>query len=909
MSMAASLFALALLGADGPRPNGPGAVTYELRFVEMRGLGWRSEAHEKLCPVARQGGATVWTAPREFLAILDASGNPTVAAPKVVTAQGRPTRIRNGTRRAYVADLKRVADGPVGHATALAYQPDVGHVDEGVDIELCGRPIDQGMLTQVEIQETRLASLASYTLRESVQPRDASESSPIPLAASVQVPEIVRTSVAGEWLIPKDGLLIVGLGVHTSADASGKAVPCERLAVIEARPVPQPVATMPPSPDLFDDDLPPLPMPVPMAASALNTGAAVALTSATPAIATPGTPVECFVAPPARAVAALPTPQPPDRVLPTPINHRGEVVPLPPMPEEEPIVEESAEPRPAPQTRIRPQNPPQTEIPSPYEGPEDESSESKTDPITTLSSSDPIEDQDGTAMSLGSLTLGLGPHNITIRGRVRVTRTQGPATAAEPPSGCVAGKCCGGPGCDHARPQAADEPLDVVKTCPQAVATTPNALTLFQDALRAGLWVNPTFPPARSVQPRRVETAESVRSLSLNEAIRLALENSEVVRVVAEEADDRPDSLVVARIVHDINDFRFRDSLAEMVRSVEQQYRALAQVQAQLWACKSALEMGEEAVRQARDEISVGPGSRPEVAEAEERLERFRLDYVRRTADLITAERQLRELIGLPPADDRRIVATTAPKAVKVELDWKACLATMTEKNPDLCMYRATQLDAIGSCLAAFREAGAASDARACETAPACRTFAQQTEWGRQILHRSTHQLARFFLEAEAGYKTFEKARKLSDAARKRLEAARATFEKDERSIARYLDAINRWANAVALEAQTLTDYHNAITALEETRGTLLEREGIKVLDHTLRQLSQADQAKSDPAVARVGHEEKKPRGRIAFGLSMVPATFSARTGPFHIRMPVGRFGVIDVRSTDDTCSWLGLFW
>ncbi len=42
-----------------------------------------------------------------------------------------------------------------------------------------------------------------------------------------------------------------------------------------------------------------------------------------------------------------------------------------------------------------------------------------------------------------------------------------------------------------------------------------------------------------------------------------------------------------------------------------------------------------------------------------QRLEQFNLDLVTKTSDVITTERQLRNLIGLPPADNRRIVPVT----------------------------------------------------------------------------------------------------------------------------------------------------------------------------------------------------------------------------------------------------------
>ena len=48
------------------------------------------------------------------------------------------------------------------------------------------------------------------------------------------VPEMSQCEIAGEWLVPNGGALVVSLGVHTVADAEGKAVVRERLAVIEA---------------------------------------------------------------------------------------------------------------------------------------------------------------------------------------------------------------------------------------------------------------------------------------------------------------------------------------------------------------------------------------------------------------------------------------------------------------------------------------------------------------------------------------------------------------------------------------------------------------------------------------------------------------------------------------------------
>ncbi|MFO0890502.1 MAG: hypothetical protein U0790_15335 [Isosphaeraceae bacterium] len=58
----------------------------------------------------------------------------------------------------------------------------------------------------------------------------------------VQIPEIGRGEIAGEWLIPRDEVLLVGFGPHTIADKDGKAVVRERLAVITAEEVALPTA-------------------------------------------------------------------------------------------------------------------------------------------------------------------------------------------------------------------------------------------------------------------------------------------------------------------------------------------------------------------------------------------------------------------------------------------------------------------------------------------------------------------------------------------------------------------------------------------------------------------------------------------------------------------------------------------
>ncbi len=131
--------------------------------------------------------------------------------------------------------------------------------------------------------------------------------------AEVQVPEIGRAEIAGEWLIPRDEILLIGFGPHTVADKDGKAVVRERLALISAEEVVQPTASA------RAESLE-LPRPVPRVA----------------------------VSPSRLALPALPS-----RTLPQGVHADGTPAELPPLPEEDKAdtsAAGSSDPRPSPQS-------------------------------------------------------------------------------------------------------------------------------------------------------------------------------------------------------------------------------------------------------------------------------------------------------------------------------------------------------------------------------------------------------------------------------------------------------------------------------------------------------------------------------------------------------------------------------
>jgi outer membrane protein TolC len=261
---------------------------------------------------------------------------------------------------------------------------------------------------------------------------------------------------------------------------------------------------------------------------------------------------------------------------------------------------------------------------------------------------------------------------------------------------------------------------------------------------------------------------------------------------------------------------------------------------------------------------------------------------------VITTERQLRNILGLPASDHRRIVPSTAPTEAKVEPDWEISLREMTESQPDIAqqnlVVRLTELqlllarnqllplmsrdglhqfvnlgpalDAITPALAAsIRQTEARPQAAGLDpskprepefiagqvglTAQTIVGFrtplvnARQAQYQllrqratlQQITHQATNSMARFFVEIDANYKQYQTAQRLRNAAQQRLEAQRAFYAEGRVTIDRLLDAVGQYANAIDQESQYKCTYNTAIVALEEAKGTLLAYDKIQVAE------------------------------------------------------------------------------
>ncbi len=102
---------------------------------------------------------------------------------------------------------------------------------------MSGRKLDQGMLIKMVVEETRITAVHQVKLTEFVPKKDGQDEQTV-LSPKMDVPEVVKGTIEGEWLIPNGGVLVASLGANTLDDGHGKAVVRERLMLVEAAPVP-----------------------------------------------------------------------------------------------------------------------------------------------------------------------------------------------------------------------------------------------------------------------------------------------------------------------------------------------------------------------------------------------------------------------------------------------------------------------------------------------------------------------------------------------------------------------------------------------------------------------------------------------------------------------------------------------
>ena len=382
--------------------------------------------------------------------------------------------------------------------------------------------------------------------------------------------------------------------------------------------------------------------------------------------------------------------------------------------------------------------------------------------------------------------------------------------------------------------------------------------------------------------------------------------------------------VVIARIDTERSYFQFKDSLQELGRGVIEAYWQLVAARTDVWARRQQVNQALEAMRLAdarfRKEINNGA----EVAQARLTLANFRATLVASEANLIQREAALRNILGLPPADNEVLVPVTQPSRERLEPDWEMLVELAEERRPDLIELKLVleadeqavviannqarpRLDAV----AQYRWNGLEGEMPL--TGVDYRSGAgQYTDWTlgvnfsvpiglrqsratlrrqelivardranlQQGLHNAAHVLASNLRSLALSYEQFEAYQEARVAARFNLEQQMAQYRSERVIFLNVLQAITDWGNAVSAEAASLTQYNVQLANLERQTGTILETHGITLYEErwgSIGPLGRRGREAFYPAEMRpTNNEPRYPGGDTpaeqAFDLNSPPA-------------------------------------
>ena len=296
-------------------------------------------------------------------------------------------------------------------------------------------------------------------------------------------------------------------------------------------------------------------------------------------------------------------------------------------------------------------------------------------------------------------------------------------------------------------------------------------------------------PPAIMAKPP--ELGGEAWPMSLRDAIRIGLDNSEIVRVISSGAAVKPIGgfepaapaatpdpartdagvapIVITRLNLDAAPWRFKSEMMAHVRSVEQQYWNLNVAYVQLWAAREAVGLAREAVKRRQDEKDGRPRERRRVGRGQAAARAT----PPRPGDADLRRDHRRAAVAQPARTARRPI--TAGSSPSRRPPRPASSPTGTRAGRP-CSRSSRISSQARELVNRGRRGGPAPPATlpAAGTVERTKQIERQKANLRQVIHQTTHSLARFFLEIDANYKQFQTASRVRAAAGERLDAQRA---------------------------------------------------------------------------------------------------------------------------------------
>lgn len=331
--------------------------------------------------------------------------------------------------------------------------------------------------------------------------------------------------------------------------------------------------------------------------------------------------------------------------------------------------------------------------------------------------------------------------------------------------------------------------------------------------------------------------------------------------------------IMIARLNTERSFFQLKGSVQNLVRSVIEAYWNVEFAQIDVWVREQQVAQGKEAFELAEAKLSAGLEiDEGDVMQARVSYENFRASLIGAQADLLQQEAALRNLLGIPPADGRRLVPATPLSVLKLRTEWELIRTLAETYRPDLIELKLIldadaqqlllsrnqaqpQLDAVtlyrwngidGKTPDGFRLVGDSADYQEWQAGVnfsvplglrQARAGVRQSELLltrdranlEQGLHQVNHELATSYRNLERNYEQYIAYQRTRAAAFKNVERQLADFQAGRRTLyITVLLAITDWGNAVRNENFALVQYNTNLALLEAQTGTILETHGIR---------------------------------------------------------------------------------
>ncbi|MFO0869752.1 MAG: TolC family protein [Pirellulales bacterium] len=340
-------------------------------------------------------------------------------------------------------------------------------------------------------------------------------------------------------------------------------------------------------------------------------------------------------------------------------------------------------------------------------------------------------------------------------------------------------------------------------------------------------------------------------------------------------------SIVLARIDTERSFFQFKDSVQELVRGTIEAYWNLVFARTDAWARQQQVEQAQVALRYAEALVRAEINNAAELAQARLSLANFRALLISSQANVIQREAALRNIMGLPPADNVVLVPVSPPTRERFEPDWMRLIELTERQRPDLIELKLILEADQQALLLARNQAQPRLDAVALyrwnglegelpsgvlvQSQPG-----QFTDWSlginfsvplglrqtraglrrqelliardranlQQGLHAAVHALATHVRAIDQAYAQYEAYQEAREAARVNLTQQLAQYRADRVIFLNVLQAITEWGNTIGSEANALLNYNTLLASLERQTGSILESHGVTFYEERFASLS-----------------------------------------------------------------------